>query len=69
MGDQIKPVLCPKCKYTVLGIGRAYGGRKDLASVTVHHHDVRQGVCVFKMNWKDAETLADSITKDIGGRK
>ncbi len=69
MVSQIKPVLCPKCKQSVLGIDRGEGGRKDLTTVTVHHHDIRQGVCVFKMTWTDAHALANKITRDLGDRK
>lgn len=69
MVSQIKPVLCPKCKKSALGIDRGYGGRKDLTEVQVHHHDVSLGVCVFKMTWKDAQDFANLITKDLGGRK
>lgn len=69
MVSQIPPVLCPKCKKSVLGIDRAFGGRPDLAAVTVHHHDHSSGNCVFKMSWKDAKDLANLITGDIGGRK
>lgn len=69
MVTQIPPILCPKCKHSVLGIDRGYGGRKDLTSVTVHHHDIAQGVCIFKMTWKDAQDFANRITRDLGGRK
>jgi len=77
MVSQIKPVLCPKCKKSVLGIERHFGGKKTLAEVTVHHHEdvtrVNAGhtaaVCVFKMTWQDSQDLANSITRDIGGRK
>jgi hypothetical protein len=69
MVSQIPPVKCPKCKKSVLGIDRGYGGRRDLTEVTVHHFDQSQANCVFKMSWKDAQDLANSITRDIGGRK
>ncbi len=69
MVSQLKPILCPRCKQSVLGIDRGYGGRKDLTSVSVYHHDASQGICVFKMTWKDAQDLANSITKDLGDRK
>ncbi len=69
MVSQIKPVMCPKCKHSVLGIDRTGGGRRDLTQVTVYHHDQRQGMCIFKMSWKDAQDFANLITRDIGGRK
>lgn len=69
MVSQLKPILCPRCKKSVLGIDRGYGGRKDLTSVSVYHHDEKQGICVFKMTWKDAQDIANSITRDLGGRK
>ncbi len=69
MVSQIPPVKCPKCKKPVLGIDRGYGGRRDLTEVTVHHFDQAQPRCVFKMSWKDAQELANTITRDIGGRK
>jgi hypothetical protein len=69
MVSQVKPILCPKCKKSVLGIDRAYGGRKDLTEMHVHHHDTSQAPCVFKMSWKDAQDFANSITRDLGGRK
>ena len=69
MVTQIKPILCPKCKMGVLGIDRGPGGRKDLTEVKVHHFNPILPVCVFKMTWKDAQDFANSITRDLGGRK
>lgn len=71
------PVLCPKCKKSVLGIGRSFGGRKTLVTVEVHHHEdakrfaagAQTRVCTFKMNWKDSQELANSVSSDLGGRK
>lgn len=69
MVSQVKPVLCPKCKKSALGIDRVPGGRPDLTAVEVYHHDTTVANCVFKMSWADAQDLANSITRDIGGRK
>ena len=69
MVTQIQPVPCPKCKKPVLGIDRAYGGRRDLTEVQVHHFDKTVPNCIFKMSWKDAQDFANRITRDIGGRK
>lgn len=72
-----KQVLCPKCKKSILGIGRSWRGLSKLVTVEVHHHEdakrVALGatarVCMFKMSWKDSQALATAITSDIGGRK
>lgn len=77
MVTQIKPVLCPKCKKSVLGIGRTWRGGTKLVTVEVHHHEDAKrvalghtaAVCTFKMSWKDSQDLASAITQDIGGRK
>ena len=77
MVAQIKPVLCPKCKKSILGIDRHFGGKTKLVEVEVHHHDDAArynaghptATCKFKMTWKDSQDLANSITRDIGGRK
>ena len=69
MVTQIKPVLCPKCQMSVLGIDRAFGGRRDLTEVSVHHHNPTLPPCVFKTTWKDAQDLANALTRDLGNRK
>jgi hypothetical protein len=77
MVTQIKPVLCPKCKKSVLGIGRSWRGGSKLVTVEVHHHEdakrVAAGhtasVCTFKMKWDDSQDLANSLTRDLGNRK
>jgi len=69
MVTQVQPILCPKCKQSVLGIDRGYGGRRDLTEVQIFHHDVKIPNCIFKMSWKDAQNLANLISRDIGGRK
>lgn len=74
---QIKPVPCPKCRRSVLGIGRSFGGGRKLVTVEVHHHEDAQRhnaglparTCKFKMTWKDSQDLANSISADLGGRK
>ena len=75
--SQIKQVLCPKCKKSILGIGRSWRGLSKLVTVEGHHHeDAKRAamgatarVCTFKMKWKDSQALATAITSDIGGRK
>lgn len=77
VASQIKPVLCPKCKKSILGIGRSWRGGSKLVTVEVHHHEdakrhalgATARVCTFKMKWGDSQKLATAITSDIGGRK
>ena len=77
MVAQIKPVLCPKCKKSILGIGRSWRGGGKLVTVEVHHHEDAKRhalggvgrVCTFKMKWDDSQKLAQEISSDIGGRK
>lgn len=77
MVSQIKPVLCPKCKRSVLGIGRSFGGQSKLVTVEVHHHEDAAAynaggtpkTCKFKMTYADSQALAESISSDLGGRK
>lgn len=69
--------LCPKCRRTILGIKRHYGGKKKLVEVEVHHREdqalaadgVASSACVIKMTFRDCETLANSVSSDLGNRK
>ena len=62
MVTQIKPVLCPKCKKSVLGIGRSWRGGSKLVTVEVHHHEDAKryalgqpaAVCTFKATANEA---------------
>jgi len=77
MVTQIKPVLCPKCKKSILGIGRSWRGLSKLVTVEVHHHEdatraalgATARVCTFKMTWDDSQKLASSLSSDIGNRR
>lgn len=77
MVAQIPPVLCPKCKKSVLGISRHFGGGKKLVEVEVHHHEDAQRFnagatprpCKFKMTFKDSQALAQAVSSDLVGRK
>jgi len=77
MVTQIKPILCPKCKKSVLGIGRHFNGKAALVTVEVHHHQdaanynagIQPEVCKFKMTYADSQALAEAISNDLGGRK
>ena len=60
-------VRCPKCRRSVLGIGRSFGGRRKLVSVEVHHHeDARRWslgghgmkLCKLKMTFEASQRLA-----------
>jgi hypothetical protein len=72
-----KAVLCPKCKKSVLGIGRSFGRGRKLVTVEVHHHEDAERynhgaatrVCKFKMTWSDSQELANKLCGDLGGRK
>lgn len=69
-------VLCPKCRKTVLGIGRSFGGRRKLVSVEVHHEEDAKRwdagaptrTCKMKMTWGDSQVLAEAISGDLRSR-
>lgn len=70
-------LLCPKCRKSVLGIGRSFGGRRKLVTVEVHHHEdakrfnagAATRVCKIKMTFRDSQALADAVSGDLGNRK
>lgn len=61
------PPKCPKCRKTVMGIGRS-GASARLSAVTVHHFD-GMVPCKIKMTWSDSQALADLVSGDLGNRK